>query len=196
MLKFKKQERFTQQTNRFVLIVSLCAFFLGIWSIIDPSIINGPTVYSLIFTGCFFFSGCLFLYLVLTNDPIVKKEEIITSIEFTTHSWKSKLSDLFMGLTCFIVLPFFIFDGDMTLVQKLIFGPSFLGFGILWTYLYFRDLLRTEFKPHSKEERMAEIKKDLLNEIKRYYIRPKIEGSEEDLKMNMKTVLTELASEC
>ena len=117
----------------------------------------------------------------------------VNKTEFDVFTWKTKMSDLVMGL-CNLVLFIFILFGDMEIVQKAILVLIFFGFGSFWTIYYFKDLLRTKYKKNTEERRM-ELKKDLSSVLGRYIVRPRVEGSEEESRMNVKLVLAELAEE-
>ena len=75
MLKFKKQKRYTQQVNRFILIYGLSFFLFGIWALIANNPNDTDPLSPLLFAACMFFNGIVISYMGLTNDPVIEEEK-------------------------------------------------------------------------------------------------------------------------
>ena len=118
----------------------------------------------------------------------------INKQEFQTFSWKTSWSLFLTGLMCLIASPVFLFTkGDIG--TQMLLALLFLGMGVISIFSYFSNLFNKEHRILTEDERKADLKKDLSKYISGYYVRPRIEGHEEDLRKNLKIVLTELADE-
>lgn len=118
----------------------------------------------------------------------------VNNLEFQMYSWKTNWSLLVSGIVCFIFVPFFLL-ADGSIFEGLIIASIILAMGIFALWGYSHDLRKKVYEIKNEEERIEALKKDVLKYLSGYYVRPRIEGHEKDLRSNLKIVLLELAEE-
>ena len=116
--------------------------------------------------------------------------------ELRVRTWKTDGGMLFMSIFLVIMIPWMWIENYTNIDLELIVITVVLLISVGWaTYMYNRGYVVKKIFPLEPEERLKIIEKNIISGIDCHYYDSKIEGSEETLRAEIRTVLLKLAEE-
>ena len=120
----------------------------------------------------------------------------INKQELSARTWKTDGGMLIGSILCGIMIPWMWFRNYANIDLELILVTGGLLIAAAWfIYMYKRGYVVKRIFPLEPEKRLKIIEKNIISGIDCHYYDSKIEGSEETLRAEIRTVLLKLAEE-
>lgn len=113
------------------------------------------------------------------------------------YTWKDNIAMLIFSIICLAAILFMWIKNYTNINLELLWVTGgFLCFGMVCAYLYRRGYPIKKLFPLDPEKRQKIIEENIIGRIKyNHFYDAKIEGSEETLRKEIKTILVKLAEE-
>ena len=150
---------------------------------------------------CFFYDEMLNF---TTNRNLFNVETRVLNMsnvnkrELYVRTWKTDGGMLIGSILCGIMIPWMWFRNYANIdLELMLVTGGLLILAVWFIYMYKRGYVVKRIFPLEPEKRLKIIEKNIISGIKfNHYYDSKIEGSEETLRGEIKTVLLKLAQEC